>query len=61
LDARRIAPLSGFDWKGQPAEASPEQAQQITTAMQTAFAGGVSTGVRSLLSGPSGEALPDRQ
>jgi hypothetical protein len=56
-----IAPLSGFDWKGRPAEASPEQAQQITTAMQTAFAGGVSKGVGSLLSGPSGEALPDRQ
>jgi hypothetical protein len=56
-----IAPLSGFEWKGQTAEASPEQAQQIRTAMQTAFAGGVSKGVGSLLSGPSGAVLPDRQ
>lgn len=56
-----IAPLPGFDWKGQPAEALPEQAQQITTAMQIAFASGVSTGVGSLLRQPWEEPLPDRQ
>jgi hypothetical protein len=43
------APLPGFDWKNQPAEVSAEQAQQIRTAVQTVFAGGVSTEVGNLL------------
>jgi len=43
------APLPGFDWTGQPAEVSAEQAQQIRTAVQTAFAGAISAEVGNLL------------
>jgi hypothetical protein len=45
------APLPGFDWKNEPGEVSAEQAQQIRTAVQTVFAGAVSTEVGNLLSG----------
>jgi hypothetical protein len=43
------APLPGFDWKNEPGELSVEQAQQIRTAVQTLFAGGISTEVGNLL------------
>jgi hypothetical protein len=45
------APLPGFDWKNQdkPAEVSPEQAQQIRTAMQKMFAAAVAADVRTLV------------
>jgi hypothetical protein len=42
-------PVPGFDWTGDPAEVSPEQAQQIRAYLQGVFAASVTTATAKLL------------